>query len=477
MAKAGGRVDGFWTSAAWYMGGALVLQAFNFGMQLVFPRLMPPNEYGIASNYLFWTALFGLLIGLQMNATLNNALHKYGEDQLDNYERGMLAVYAILAVVLTIPILIARGWWSTTLGLHWAVLLLAIVNGLCFARVNLANARAVATRRARRYLVLTGASTLGSALLGLILVIAMPDHTAWGRMLGYALANLVLVIVLEAKLGIRNRRPEAEKLMFALAISLPLLVHEILFLIATQSNRVFVLRMLGEAQAGVFSFAYTVGSLSVVVATAVNSAWTPWYFAQTKARADAIVIAGARDLLTIFLLALGAVLLVSPELFALVAPPDYAEGSRIVAWFIFIGLAVFFFNMAANTLVYAARTRLLLIGSGISTATNIVLILTLTPRFGLVGAAAASAASTLLLALTALALARWTIRASNLPYRMMLILLGLSTALMGVEQWLADRPGIRWISAALLIIGAAALGLRLRNSRGLGLGRTKDASN
>lgn len=449
----GGRLRGFWSSAAWYLGGALVLQGFNFLMQLIFPTLMPPSAYGLAANYLFWMTLFGLLVGLQINATLNNAIHTWGEGELDNYEHSVLPAYLLPAAALAIPIVIGREWWTATIGLPWPYLLLAVFNGMCFARVNLASARAVATGFRSRYLILTGVSSLGSAVLGLSFVLLMPHNTALGRVLGYAVTFALIVATLTVKGWRQERRTVTRYLPFALALSLPLLAHEVLFLISTQSNRVFVLRMLGEAPAGVFSFAYTVGNLAVIAATAVNSAWTPWYFARTREKDNDQVWVNARQLLSAFIVALAAVLLASPELYAIVAPGAYREGSRLVPWFIFVGMMIFVFNVAANTIIYAQRTRLILVTSAIGMVSNVALMLLLIPRFGMSGAAMASAASTFAIALTALAMAKWLIEEVNLPYPHILGLMVGALGCLGLGTWLLDQPLLRWGLAGVLMVG------------------------
>lgn len=309
----------------------------------------------------------------------------------------------------------AREHWAEVLGSRWEYLALALANGLLFAVVNFAMARAVATGHRYRYLGLMGASTIGSAVIGLVLVALDPARGELGRILGYLVCYSAVALLLVVGTA-RRGRARRTLLAFGLPIALPLLAHEGTFLVSTQSNRVFLLNMIDSGAAGIFAFADTVGNIAVIAATAINSAWTPWYFAHTKTADDALVKRNATQLLGLFIGGLMAVLLISPELFVLVAPDSYATGRQLLPLFIGVGALLFVFNISTNFIIYRQRTAFVLAISVLGAAMNIGLNLTLIPLWGTVGAAVASLTSTFLITSLSLLVSGLLLRCPNLPW-------------------------------------------------------------
>ncbi|WP_032982698.1 lipopolysaccharide biosynthesis protein, partial [Cronobacter malonaticus] len=61
----------------------------------------------------------------------------------------------------------------------------------------------------------------------------------------------------------------------ALAFSSPLIIHVLSNALLSQVDRLFIAKMLGEGQAGIYSFAYNIGMCILVVVMAWNSSWQP----------------------------------------------------------------------------------------------------------------------------------------------------------------------------------------------------------
>ncbi|UUZ61040.1 hypothetical protein [Nocardioides sp. B-3] len=184
----------FWRTAAVYTGGAMALQAFNLLLAPVFTHVMTTEELGLAANYLFWAALFGLVIGLQLHGSLNNAVTEHGAGSAIDFIRSVLPLYAVPTAVLVAVLLVAPGWWEAQLGLPRRWLLIAIANGVLYAMINMASVHAVISGRRGRYPAFTFVSTLGAAVLALVLMKFL-DDAAPARIPGYVPAGAVAVMI------------------------------------------------------------------------------------------------------------------------------------------------------------------------------------------------------------------------------------------------------------------------------------------
>ena len=88
-------------------------------------------------------------------------------------------------------------------------------------------------------------------------------------------------------LFIYNRRHgkiwlKKEYVVFALSFNLPLLLHYISQYILEQFDRVMIQKLVGIAQAGIFSVAYNAGIMMKIVTQSINNALVPWQYEQLE---------------------------------------------------------------------------------------------------------------------------------------------------------------------------------------------------
>lgn len=466
MTTATARLQTFWSTAVWYLGGAAAIQLVNFLAQPVFALLMTPGEWGTTATYVFWMTAFGLVIGFQAQSALNNVRTTYGEARLGAYIAAVVPWYVVPVGVLVVAIGVAPDFWSRTLGLSSGYLLLAVGNGILFAVTAMAMGHALTLGKRQSYLALSITSTLLPLALGLVLVLLMPSERAFARILGYlfgsALVSLVVVLRLRRVRPVRDRA----LLLFGLAIAVPLLCHEVLFLVMNQSNRVFLSTLVDSEAAGVFAFAFGVGNISVVAATAVNSAWTPWYFTHTQSEENDRVRRTGSQLVLLFGTAMAALALISPEGLRLITRSAYWDGALVVPVLIVAGHFLLVFNISANYAIYVRRTPLVLLVSATGCVLNLVLNITLIPRWTIVGAAIASLAATAWLAVAMTLLSRFHLRAPNLPEAAIAGSLALTGGALVLEWAARDLVLLRFaVAAALLLAVVAVLAPRLRARR------------
>lgn len=457
---------GFWQNALVYLGGTVAVQGISFLSQPVFGFLMTPEEYGVVANYIFWMTGAGLLVSLQLHSTLNVARSTWGESAFPRYVAGLVPVYVTAGAALLAAVLLAPGWWSERLSLSTGYLMCAVANGVFFALGLLATAHAVTLGNRARYLWLSVGSVLGPVALGLVLVVTLPDAVE-ARVVGYLASSGLLLVVLVARVGRQPARPV--HLGAALAVSVPLLVHELLSLVTNQSNRIFLLADAGAGPAGVFAFAFGLGSITTVAAVAVNSAWTPWFFTRSDAGDGVAVRRSATQLVWLFAMGAGAACLVSPDVLVLLTRPAFSDGALVMAAFVAIGHLGLVFNLATNHVVRHRRTGWVLATSVAACSVNVLLNVTLIPRWGIAGATVASVAAYIVLAVGAVSVVALVFDAHDLPLVQMLASCVVVLTLLGLT-WLArDMLVVRWTTSALVLglVGTAVL-RRLRESERAG---------
>lgn len=72
--------------------------------------------------------------------------------------------------------------------------------------------------------------------------------------------------------------------VYGLKISLPIVPHGLGQLLLAQFDRIMIKRIIGDTEAGLYSFAYNVGMIFQVITNSLDTAWTPWFFEKMEAK-------------------------------------------------------------------------------------------------------------------------------------------------------------------------------------------------
>ncbi|MFC7725888.1 lipopolysaccharide biosynthesis protein [Nocardioides sp. GCM10028917] len=453
------RLQTFWSTAALYLGGSAAIQAINLVAQPAFALFLSPAEWGTAAIYLFWMTAFGLVIGFQAQSALNNVRLEHGEAALPVYIRSVMPWYAVPTLVLLAVLGVAPDFWGRTLGLSAGYLALAVINGVLFAVTAMGMGHAITLGLRRRYVGLLIASTLVPLLVGFGLVAVLANN-ALARILGYFIGSVVVVLYQAVRSAGVRVRPERALVGFGIAITLPLLAHELIYLVLSQANRVFLSTLVNQEAAGVFAFAFSLANVAVIAATAVNSSWTPWYFEHSKQGEDDRIRRTGTQLLLGFGTAVGVVALISPEGLRLVTRAAYADGARVLPALVVCGHLLLIFNVMANYAIYRKRTRLVLAVSALAAVVSVVLNLTLIPHWTIMGAAVASLAASTSLAVAMTWVACHHLGSPNLPEKAAFTSLLLVGGCLALTWWGFDYPVLRFAVSALLVVALGAVVLR-----------------
>jgi O-antigen/teichoic acid export membrane protein len=359
----------------------------------------------------------------------------------------------------------APEFWGRTLGLSANYLALAVVNGVLFAVAAMGMGHAITLGLRRRFLGLSVASTLLPLVAGFVLVALLADN-ALGRILGYFLGTAAVVAYQLVRVARVRVKPDRALVAFGLAIALPLLAHELIYLVLSQANRVFLSALVDQEAAGVFAFAFSLANVVVIAATAVNSSWTPWYFQRSKDSEDERVHRTGAQLLLGFGTAVSAASLVSPEALRLITRASYDDGAVVLPALVVCGHLLLVFNLMANHAVYRQRTPLVLAVSSGAAIVSVMLNVALIPCWDIMGAAIASLGASTWLALGMIWVSCHHLRSRNLPETAAVLSMMLTGGCLAVTWWAFDYPVLRFALAAVLLVLAAIWVIRLRR-RGL----------
>ena len=172
----------------------------------------------------------------------------------------------------------------------------------------------------------------------------------------------------------------------SLKYSLPLVPHLLANWSTGMIDRLLINGLRDESETGLYSVASQFGSVVNTVVTAVNGAFSPWFFEKYE-DGDIISIKRMATFVTFFYCAIALVIsLFAPEVLRIMVSEEFRVVWTIIPLlsfaYVFQGLYCIFINV-----LFIRKTKLVFLVSVSALVTNVVLNVLLIPKYGYVGGA------------------------------------------------------------------------------------------
>jgi O-antigen/teichoic acid export membrane protein len=178
------------------------------------------------------------------------------------------------------------------------------------------------------------------------------------------------------------------------AFGLPLVPSALALWVNNFSDRLFLVKLSGAAEVGLYSIGVRLSAAIVLLLTAFRTAWPAFAYSiedDSEARATyGFVLTYVLLVVCWAALALGAL---APWLVHLLTTPRFYAGSRVVALLAFANAAKAGFMIVSIGIGRARRTQFNWVITGAAAGVNIALNVILIPPYGMIGAAIATVAS------------------------------------------------------------------------------------
>jgi O-antigen/teichoic acid export membrane protein len=384
--------------SAIYGLGSVVSSLLAVFLLPLYTRYLTRADYGAIETLVAASAV--LTIFLQ--AGINSAFFRFYFDSPDPEERKRV---------------VRTSFWFTmggaTVGLALGVLFAPELSSLLFgttSRANLVRAAAVMLWANLNYQQLTSlfrveqrsvayviASLTNVAItIGATIVLVVGLHKgALGALVGNFVGTLCvyfpLLVYRRFQLGLEFDRHLLRQMN---VFGLPLVPSALALWVNNFSDRLFLVKLSGAAEVGLYSIGVRLSAAIVLLLTAFRTAWPAFAYSiedDREARATyGFVLTYVLLVVCWAALALGAL---APWLVHLLTTPRFYSGSRVVALLAFANAAKAGFMIVSIGIGRARRTQFNWVVTGVAAAVNIVLNVILIPPYGMIGAAIATVVS------------------------------------------------------------------------------------
>lgn len=379
-----------------YIIGNFLAQGINFITLPIFIRILTVEEFGIVSLFTTLSSIFSVLISCQINNTIGSAKIEFNSKEYQKYLNNIILIPIINFIFFILIIFLLDKKVINIFGVNKKIFLLVLIYGFLTSIVNFFSFRLKFEYENIKQLFISLIIIFFNISISIISILNMNESKFYGRILGYIISNL-LIVIYYFFLNFKKIRINYNHLKFAYSLGIPLIFNALSHLFLVNIDKIMISKMLGNVDLGIYSFSYTLGMTINMLIVLLNNLWQPWYFENMKVENKELINSKKQIYIKYFTYICLIILLVSSEVIEIIAPKTYIAKNNIFPLVVGGYYFVFLYGFCSNYQLYKKNTRFLAFTSIISALINIILNFILIKKYGIIGASISTFVSYIIL--------------------------------------------------------------------------------
>lgn len=371
-------------SGLWYVIGDILFRTIGFLTTPIFTRILSVAEFGQFNNILSWSVILFFIVSIDLHSSLVRSKLDY-EDDMERYATSILLLSTVVNIILYAIVKLNIGFFSELFSIQPKYIDIMFIYMLFLEAYYVFITYERANYRYKRYTIATGIVILSVNIVSIALVFILQDKLN-ARVYGYFIPYIIIGAVMYFMIVKRKPKIKIEYIKYALALSLPLLPHLISLNILSSSDKVMITSMIGEEANAIYSIAYLIANILVIIYVAMNKAWAPWFMDTLKAGNKAIIRTASKFYFLAFVAIIFGVGLISPEVILILGGQKYLEATTVLVPLLISTIFQFGYSMYLQVEVYEKKLKVVSFATIVAALTNIGLNLILLKRFGYIAA-------------------------------------------------------------------------------------------
>lgn len=421
----------------------------------IFTRILGADQYGQYAIYASWLAIIGCFLGLNIKSSLGTGYYHFDKHYRE-FKSSVLGEGIFISIIMIVCLFVLHTPIYNLTGYSIIVLSILLLEAFAQFVLDFANFSWVYEKNAKNNMLMAVFVLLSGSVLSILLIYYWPfsqNQLFLGRVIGTTIPQVLLssiIIYLIFRSSPVNYNIEYWK--YGLLFGLPMVFHLFSQQVLVQSDRV-MMRMykIDGTEIGRYSFFYSFVAILTTILGALNNSWCPFLYDDLKSQNYDRLNCRIKNYVQIFTVLCLGFLLVSREITYVFANNEYWSGLPLIPILVLVVYVTFIYQFAVNYEIFNQKPRYVAIGTTIAAIANILINAILIPIYGMYGAAIATLASYIILAiLHTILVFSW--RDNKYPLSYKWVWIGLCSVLGGCAVYYLMQSMIvaRWICGIAL---------------------------
>ena len=296
----------------------------------IFTRLLTTEEYGQFNVFNSWMSILSVIVTLNLSQGIyTQGLIKFS-DRKNIYTSSLQGLTLTLVSLWSIIYFLLQNFWNSAFSLSSVQMIAMLLMMWTSSVFSFWAAEQRVLLNYKALVIITLAVSVLKPLLGIILVVKSTDKVT-ARILGLLLVEVMCyswLFLVHMKRGKTFFSYEFWK--YALRLNIPLIPHYLSQTALNSMDRIMIERIIGPAEAGIYSLAYSLSLLTTIFNTALMATLNPWIYQKIKDRNEHDISKVAYYSLG-FVAVMNLILIIfAPEIVFVFAPSEYFDAKYLI---------------------------------------------------------------------------------------------------------------------------------------------------
>lgn len=357
----------------WFLICAFLQRGISVITTPIFTRILTTEEYGEYNVFNSWLGIITVFITINLYAGVyTQGLVKF-EKKRNEYSSSLQGLCLTLVLAWALIYLVFRDFWNEVFSLTTIEVLAMFLIIWTSAVFSFWSIEQRVDFQYRKLVLLTLVVSMATPIVGIIFTL-----NAENKVLARILATVIVQVIAYTSLFFSQMKRNgsfysSEIWKYALCYNIPLIPHYLSSSVLNSADRIMIQEMIGGAEAGVYSLAYSISLMMTLFNQALMQTIEPWLYKKIKAKQIKDISQIAYP--TFFMIAGMNILLIAfaPEIVAIFAPVEYYDAIWIIPP---VAMSVYFMFSYAFFAVfefYFEKTKYITFATLMGAIVNIIL--------------------------------------------------------------------------------------------------------
>ncbi|MCR5604232.1 MAG: oligosaccharide flippase family protein [Lachnospiraceae bacterium] len=388
-------------SGIWYTVSSIAIRAVAIITSPIYTSMLTTDNYGRANIFNSYVEIFNIVTCLCVVYSIGRAKIDYGE-KLDEYLSALQGLSSSFAFCVLIIVTIFRERISGLIGYEVPLVMAMFAYLVVYPSVQYMQEKCRFEYKYRENIAISLITCIGTVVLSIALMYLFNDRRYIGKILGTILPTFLMGVAFYIRLLRKGRvfyHPKYWR--YALRIGLPMIPHALAMVVLAQIDRIMIKNICSDADAGLYTYGYSIATILAIFTNAIGQAWLPWLNEQLHSGSRERIRSMQKKLVLLGCFLTLGFIAAAPEALMILAPR--AKAYWVAKWVIppvALGtLAQYFYTNYVNVELFYKKTPIIAMSSILAASVNYVLNYLMIPRFGYIAAAYTTLASYIVLML------------------------------------------------------------------------------
>lgn len=370
----------------WFLICGILQKGINVITTPIFTRIMSPSDYGLYNVWNTWMGIVTIFATLNLSyGVFMRGLVKYENDR-DLMTSSLQGLTTAVWFTFLFVYLVFYNFWNHLLQLSVFQMISMFICMLMTSTFSFWSSRQRVDFKYHKLVLLTLLYSIATPMFSIFIMLRSTDKVN-ARIFATTVVEIITFSGLYIYQFWKGKTFYNKKYWhYALKFNLPLIPHYLSQIVLSQSDRLMINAICGSDKAGIYSLAYSVSMVMIVVNTALLNTLNPWIYQKIKKQQYSDI--SHVSYLCLLLVASANIILIgfAPELVAIFAPQEYQEAIWVIPPVSSSVLFIFMYSIFADFEFYYEKTHFIMTASVIGAGLNVLLNYIFLPIFGYLAA-------------------------------------------------------------------------------------------